>query len=332
MVQNFIGELKARHGYDVPAIYHQLHANGMLDWGRLGPDWQAREFERLRARPPLLLYASGFEIMGEAAILDELDSFYAGPEPRVLARHRLLPFGGDGSGDCFCFYFNAQQQDTVPIVHLWHDSDACHFIAADLQDFCFMHMLTVRISASERQQRSCRMDQALLGGGLHAFLESHRPFLKPEHALALDSLYQRRFQHLDDAGNDLMLMPAAEQAEWIERLAPCARRDERFCYAPEPAPEPRPRLTGQLVLTLTQPAPGKDDKRYPLIQAVNWRRATNTQGHATYVRQGYVFFGQPQWEQVDEALRHRLFAVLKAFAGARVEFIDDASTHTMALE
>ena len=61
MPTDYLTDLRTRRGFALPEVYTRLHAAGMLDWGAFGPQWQTAVLPGLLARPPLLLFADGFE-------------------------------------------------------------------------------------------------------------------------------------------------------------------------------------------------------------------------------------------------------------------------------
>lgn len=330
MPTDFLTDLRTRRGFALSEVYSRLHADGMLDWGAFGPQWQTAVLPGLLARPPLLLFADGFEPLDEAGVQEELASFYDDTPPQVLAHHRLLPFGGDGSGDSFCLCFSAATADgRVPVVHRWHDSGYADFLAADLQDFIFMRMLDV----SDEPTGTSPFARAQRDGGLARFLDSHRPYLRPAHADALAALYQRPFAAHQGADQPLTLLSDDEKAALIARLAPFARAGERFTCAPPETQDWGDRCVGQLVLTLSAPAPAKGDTGHEPLRRLNWRLSPDADAaeRGLYLRHGHPFLGTPAWSKLDGWLQDKLLAVQAAYPGAQLRFIDDDSGAVHAL-
>jgi hypothetical protein len=65
-----LDDFERRHAVRLPAPYHRLHADGMLDGGPFGGSWLTDVLPVLRERPPLLLYALDLEMVRP----DEIDA------------------------------------------------------------------------------------------------------------------------------------------------------------------------------------------------------------------------------------------------------------------
>ncbi|MFB6455303.1 SMI1/KNR4 family protein [Chitinophaga sp. Hz27] len=129
--------LEQLHNFRYPALYKQLYADGMLNWGTFGPEWYSRVFPQLRSHPPLLLFGNDLEVIDvpDVAALLEEGILFADPV------HRFVPVATSGAGDWYALYYNLQDGDDVPVVLVWHDSNEACILARNLQEFIFMQML-----------------------------------------------------------------------------------------------------------------------------------------------------------------------------------------------
>jgi len=65
--------MEALAGRRLPALYHRLAADGMLDWGTGAPDWYKTTYPRLLIHPPLLFIGNDFEIPAADQLPPEID-------------------------------------------------------------------------------------------------------------------------------------------------------------------------------------------------------------------------------------------------------------------
>jgi hypothetical protein len=134
--------IETKFGFQYPALYKQLFEQNRLDWGEVCSGWYENVYPSLKANPPFLLYGNRFEILDFKRIEEEIEAF-SDPEDyrNTNPEHRFIPFGQDGSGDLYCFYYHQKFKDEVPIVYVCHDADEVRVLAKNLEDFIFRHLL-----------------------------------------------------------------------------------------------------------------------------------------------------------------------------------------------
>lgn len=170
----YIAHMEALTGRRLPALYHRLAADGMLDWGTGAPDWYKTTYPRLLIHPPLLFIGNDFEIPAADQLPPEIDDdlcFTLKP----AYRHRFIAFGQSGAGDAYAFAYLDDAAAEPCITCIYHD-DNSRLLAADLHDFIYIMLLQ-----ANRTWGSEDDDDATYRAKLYAQLESHRPYLKPTH-------------------------------------------------------------------------------------------------------------------------------------------------------
>lgn len=193
----------------LPAVYRKLEADGMLDYANaFGHDWYKRIYPALKTQPPFLMFANDFELLSLRDIYDELNEPLNSEE--WLDDFRMLPFGGDGSGDRYAFYLSGTHAPEWSIIHWWHDSDHCDILAHDLQDFIFRKMLEAAFNVEIGYDLVADGD---LKQNLNHWFKTHQKYLKPKHADILATIYQREPEY-DEDGNCTML----NEAEFRDKL------------------------------------------------------------------------------------------------------------------
>lgn len=181
-------DIEQQFNFRYPALYCQLLADGMLDWGTFGPDWISQCYPVLRKDPPLLLFANDFELMAFDEIEEKITDF-ADPDywMQIKAGLQFIPFAKNGAGDSYCFFLNEQKGEDIPIVLIWHDANRAVFKAKNLQDFIFRSMLEAVADIEEA-------DYGLLGPDnfredlLH-FFRTHRKYLSERQQEIIEQIY-----------------------------------------------------------------------------------------------------------------------------------------------
>lgn len=221
----YIAHMEALTGRRLPALYHRLAADGMLDWGTGAPDWYKTTYPRLLTHPPLLFIGNDFEIPAADKLPPEIDDdlcFTLKP----AYRHRFIAFGQSGAGDAYAFAYLDDAAAEPCIACIYHD-DNSRLLAADLHDFIYIMLLQ-----ANRTWGSEDDDDATYRAKLYAQLESHRPYLKPAHYDNLHAIYARDFIpiHYGRGGVYTVYRQTTddEEAQLIATYAPFARRGETF--------------------------------------------------------------------------------------------------------
>ncbi|NML22347.1 SMI1/KNR4 family protein [Pseudoflavitalea sp. G-6-1-2] len=183
-------QIQEQFGFAYPSLYHQLYADGMLDWGTFGPEWITKQFPELRKRPPLLLFANEFELMPIKDIQSQLEEF-ADPDywMNINPALHFIPFAQNGAGDMFCFLQEEGNQENMPIAFLWHDANRAVCKAKNLQDFIFRSMLEAVADIEEPEYGL--LEEENFREDLGNFLSSHQPYLSPRQYQIIAAIYSK---------------------------------------------------------------------------------------------------------------------------------------------
>ena len=181
-------QLEQQYHFSYPQLYLRLYADGMLDWGKFGPDWITQQYPRLREKPPLLLFANEFELMSIADIQSQLEEFAdPGHWMNIRPGLRFIPFAQTGAGDWYCFYLNGQQDADIPIVLLWHDANRAEYKAKNLQDFIFLYMLEA-VADIEAVEDGLWEEEGF-AADLQNWISTHSPYLTEKQARIVREIY-----------------------------------------------------------------------------------------------------------------------------------------------
>ncbi|RZJ50850.1 MAG: SMI1/KNR4 family protein [Flavobacterium sp.] len=180
--------IETKYNFEYPRLYKQLYSDKMLEFGKAGPKWFSETFPKLKTNPPLLLFANEYEFI-------EFDDDYLFNErfknPGIFHNPdlRLIPLAGNGAGDYYCFYLNGEQDNDIPIVFVWHDTDQIDYQSKNLQDFIFLKMLE---TVYEFDEDSIVMDGDFTANIL-SMLKTHKKYLTARQAQIIEQIYQRAF-------------------------------------------------------------------------------------------------------------------------------------------
>ncbi len=178
-------EIENLYNFRYPALYKQLYADGMLNWGAFGPDWHQRVFPQLQENPPFLLYANDLEVINTASVADYLEEGILFADPV----HRFVPIATTGAGDWFAFYYNLQDGEDVPVVLVWHDSNEACILAKNLQDFIFLQMLEAVTDIDPHYPGLLSVGD--MKANCKRWLETHKPYLTASQITILEQVYEK---------------------------------------------------------------------------------------------------------------------------------------------
>ena len=326
-----VTDLENRHQFAYPRIYHQLLADNMLDWGKFGAHWLPKEYPKLKERPPLLLYASDFELFDQEGCENRVNEMLETHERfDIDPKFRFVPFAASGAGDCYCFHLNERTGEDVPIVYFLHDADRVNYLAKNLQDFIFLKMLEVSVAAVDD---GCAFRKELCEGGLQKYLASHAKYLTTPQRNVLQEIYRRDFIHPGEDDGSLGLLGAQEFRALKDQFAAYEKNGQSFCYElrrePPPQTPANKRYVGTLFLRVAPPIDAAD-KRQALFKALNWRPLKEDDS-MTFYRKNSVFFGPPTIANVDEPFCEKLNQIASAFDKVEITFTDNETRATFLL-
>lgn len=315
-------EIEKKYNFQYPPQHHTLYSDNMLYMGKKGPKWFTDEYPTLQDKPPLLLYANDFELLHTDEIADELNAFH-NPEDyrRTNTQHQFVPFGKTGAGDLYCFYFNEQTQEGVPIVLVWHDSNKAFYEAKNLQDFIFFELLRALTNPDERE--------ADFPEKMNKLFATHQKYITPEQAVTVAAIYKRA------AGSPTEgCLTGNEFDELTAVPAPFSKLGQSFTYdLPERVVEKtadNKRRVGVLTLTVS---PLPNAKLLDFLKSLNWRKVNNDNASAyTSQRKGSVIFGMPSMTTVDSTFRNKLQTLKDQFSTQiELTFTEDETGETYKL-
>lgn len=221
-MMNPLLQIQQQFNFTYPPLYHQLYADGMLDWGTFGPEWITKQFPELRKHPPLLLFANEFELMNFRDIQIQLEEF-ADPDywMNIHPELHFVPFAANGAGDMHCFLQQGNNQENMSIVFLCHDANRAVFKAKNLQEFIFRAMLEAVADVEEAEYGL--LQEAHFREDLNNFLHTHQPYLSNQQYQVIAAIYAK--DHLQNP-----LISENELAAIIEQQISWPRLDEAFPY------------------------------------------------------------------------------------------------------
>lgn len=229
-------EIEKEKHFQYPQLYKQLETDGMLDVGDYGPNWYSDIFPKLKDQPTLLLHSYDFELLNPKAV-DEAIKELADPEnyQQIKSEFKFIPFAQSEAGDHYCFLVSAQDQDDIPIVLLWHDSNEANYLAKNLQDYIFRAILT---DMSEQDTYNDVEDEEFKSN-LSNTLKTHTKYLTEAQTKILHDIFTRDIKDYDfelPKGRKETrrgLLTDTELKKILAETIPYEKIDQTFEYAEE---------------------------------------------------------------------------------------------------
>ncbi|MBV8255883.1 MAG: SMI1/KNR4 family protein [Chitinophaga sp.] len=178
-------EIEQLHNFRYPALYKQLYADGMLNWGAFGPEWYKQVLPTLKEHPPLLLYANDLELLNTSMVADYMEEGMLFADPI----HKFVPIATSGAGDWFALYYNLQDGEDVPVVMVWHDANEACILAKNLQDFIFLQMLEAVTDMSTTYPGLLTIGD--FADNCQKWLQSHAPYLTERQQAIVKSTFEK---------------------------------------------------------------------------------------------------------------------------------------------
>ncbi|OON69468.1 SMI1/KNR4 family protein [Hymenobacter sp. CRA2] len=188
---DLLAAIERKYETPLPALYHRLYHDGMLDWfldgGFPNPTWQRDIFPRLSQRPPVLLFAQDFELYRPEDVLTwELPEDW---DPGC----RFVPLGQTGGGDLYAFCPTLAADAELPVTLSLHDDNQTTVVAPSMEAFIFREMLDRATSFDEYALEGYAGFEELRADLLRA-AEAIRPYLRPAWHALLTKVYTRPLQ------------------------------------------------------------------------------------------------------------------------------------------
>lgn len=229
MDQAHLKELETVYGTQLPALYHQLCVDGMLNTGKYGGDWYIKYYAERLAAPTLLFLSHEFELLEDDSLLEMAEVVNTDCVPENLIG---LPFAMNGAGDYYCFAYEKSDLTAVPfVILLAHDYNGYCYLASTFEDFIFRHFLEALTDLSFFDlEDENRMIEELL----NVLLQAHQKYLLPAHYRCLSEVLQRKrqsFEHrygIDDRYSEELIgfLSKDEYQALLKKHIPCELLDQ----------------------------------------------------------------------------------------------------------
>lgn len=185
--------LEVEYHVQLPALYHQLCLDGMLNTGKYGRDWYSNHYAARLTSPTLLFLSNEFELLEDDSLLEMAEYVNIDCVPENLIG---LPFAMNGAGDYYCFAYEKSALTAAPfIILLAHDYDGYCYLARSFEDFIFRHFLEALTDLSFFDLED---DRFIIEDALLTSLKAHQKYLLPAHYRCLSEILQRKrlsFEH-----------------------------------------------------------------------------------------------------------------------------------------
>lgn len=231
-----LAEIENEFNFTYPELYKQLEQDGMLDVGEYGPDWYTTVFPKLKDNPTLFLHTDDFELLNTDAVykaikeLSDHDSYRP-----VKPEFKFIPFGQSGGGDYYCFFLTEQNEDDIPIVCVWDDSNEADYLAKNLQD----HMFSVLLKDMSEQDTYNAVSDEDFRNNIENTLKTHTKYVTEQQTDILHTILSRE---ITDYEVDLPkgrkekyrgLLTDIELKKILKEVIPYEKTNETFEYADE---------------------------------------------------------------------------------------------------
>lgn len=226
MELSYLEGLEQKYNFQYPELYKQLCKDGMLDTGKFGTGWVDQNYKRIKDNPILLIWSSDVELIEEFELEEYIESIKDPDTWNIKPELELIPFAQNGGGDWYCFYYNEQQGDDIPIVMLNHDGDTADILAKNLQDFIFRQLLETASNYYMSEDELKNTDKVVWD--LRAMLNSHKKYLTEKQSKILEEVYSKDVTRYDE---DTWGMITSDEAyDIIKQEIDFPLLDEEFEY------------------------------------------------------------------------------------------------------
>ncbi|MDR2953679.1 MAG: SMI1/KNR4 family protein [Prevotella sp.] len=193
MELSYLESLEKKYDFQYPDLYKLLCKDGMLDTGKFGSGWVDRNYERIKDNPIFLIWSSDVEAIEEFGFEDYIEDI-KDPEMwwNIKPELKLIPFAQNGGGDWYCFYYNEQQGDDIPVIMIYHDADDFVVLAKNLQDFIFRAILETASSFYMSVYNENKLNKILWDA--RSMLMSHKKYMTEKQAAVLEDIYSKEPQ------------------------------------------------------------------------------------------------------------------------------------------
>lgn len=194
-------EIEEKFSFKYPDLYKNLYRDGMLNWGKQGPNWYEEFYPILRKNPPLLLFAGDFELLNQEDIEKSIEKL----SKRTTKNHKAIPFGKNGAGEFYAFLYTSPK--TIESVCLINREDSLINLAQNFEDFIFREILgaAVQINPDDLENHSdFRTD-------LYAMSDSHNKYISKQRVKIIKDIYAKEIQEDDDGESGMISIEEYEK-------------------------------------------------------------------------------------------------------------------------
>ncbi|SHM17183.1 SMI1/KNR4 family protein [Flavobacterium chilense] len=228
-------DIETKYGFQFPALYKQLDADGMLNVGEYGPDWYTFVYPTLKDNPPLLLHSYDFELLNLKSVDEEIAYITGSDDYRNIDKEfKFIPFAKSGGGDDYCFFLNGGDDANIPIVYVYHDANEVDYLAKNLQDFIFKMLLT----DMSNQDIYNEVSDEEFRNDIESVFKSHHKYLTEEQNRLLRHMLKREiidyeivFPNMKEPARGLLT--DIELKNLLNNIIPFENMDQSFKYSSE---------------------------------------------------------------------------------------------------
>lgn len=183
-----LNRLEEQFNFKYPDSYKRLCLDGMLNGGKLDPQWDESTHREYCKHPSLLLFGRDFSLLYADAVQQIIRSSQY--EERCANGYLLVPFAQSSGSNYYCFYANNADADgEMQVVLVKNGGSEALILAQNLPDFIFRNLLeTVGYFSKENGDS---IDD------IRNMLSTHLRYLKPNEQKILIDIYNRPFQEYD---------------------------------------------------------------------------------------------------------------------------------------
>ncbi len=332
--------IEQQFNFTYPELFKEIYVEGKLDWGLPDANWFQNVYPTLKTNPPFLLYAKDFELLNFDEVIQELQLLNNPDDYRkVNPIFKFIPFGSNGAGDFYCFYYSRDFPASIPIVLATHDSLQLHLLAKNLEDFLFAQMLEAVTDLSS--------DSLILDGdyreNIRNFHHTHHTYLNGRQQNIIVEIYRRELTSISypiDCSNgksqtkvETGLLTTAELLDILNQEIAFEQLHKTYNYTlPVPIEaitENNKKHVGVLILKIC-PIPQKHDKLHEALKTLNWRkRIPNEPTTIEYYRQGSVLFGIPSITTMDDTFRQKLIDLKDSYLNIEIYFEEEGTRYKL---
>jgi hypothetical protein len=180
-------DLENKFNFKYPDFYINLYNDGMLDWGKLGPNWTKDIYPKIRGNPPFLLFANDFKIIP----LDEIEK-NINKLNNFSNNKKYIPFGKNGAGDLYSIEYT--DKESIRAICIVKRNEEIIYLAKNFDDFIFRELLGTCVQINPYDLE----DEPEFLENIKNMLNSHKKYITNDRYLILERIYNLPIQEEDE--------------------------------------------------------------------------------------------------------------------------------------